>query len=68
MTEEFKAFREQQQVFNQELLEQLKKQQEYINSSLKERDKNLMIAMKESLETQKLLAAASQKKWWQLWK
>jgi DNA-binding transcriptional MerR regulator len=68
MTEEFKAFREQQQVFNQELLEQLKKQQEYINSSLKERDKNLMIAMKESMETQKLLAVANQKKWWKFWK
>jgi len=68
LSKEFKAFREQQDKFNRELLSQLERQQEYINNKLEERDKNLMIAMKESMETQKLLAYNKQKSWWEFWK
>lgn len=64
---EFKSFKEQQQSFNQELIQQLNKQQEYINNKLEERDKTLMIALKESMETQKLLASSKQKSWWKFW-
>lgn len=68
IAEEFKVFREQQEQFNQELLSQLKAQQDYIDNSLKERDKNLLMALRETMETKKLTAAAHQKKWWQFWK
>lgn len=56
---------EKQEAFNEQLLEALKKQQEYIDTRLEERDKNLMIALKESLETKKLIAASQEKSWWQ---
>ncbi|WP_404452047.1 DUF3967 domain-containing protein [Virgibacillus necropolis] len=68
LLDEFKTFQKQQHAFNQELLEQLKKQQGYIDTRLEERDQNLMIAMSQSLETQKQLAATKQKKWWKFWK
>ncbi|MGM0919587.1 MAG: DUF3967 domain-containing protein, partial [Bacillota bacterium] len=32
------------------------------------RDENLMLALKESIETKKMIAAAQQRKWWQFWK
>lgn len=65
---EFKAFQEEQRAFNQELVEQLKNQQHYMDTRLEERDQNLMNAMKQNLETKKQLAATKQKKWWQFWK
>lgn len=44
------------------------KQEEYINT-LKEHDKTLMRAIRESQEVKKMLAAAQeQKKWWKFWK
>ena len=68
---EFKEFKIQQEQFNKELLSQLQKQQEYIQNSLLERDKNLMQAIRETQETQKLIAAAKEeklmKKWWKFW-
>lgn len=68
LLEEFQSFKEQQENFNQELLNLLKQQQEYMDNHLKERDQNLMVALKESLETQRQLASSKQKKWWKFWK
>ncbi|MDK8747717.1 DUF3967 domain-containing protein [Streptococcus agalactiae] len=69
---EFKEFKVQQEQFNKELINQLQKQQEYIQNSLLERDKNLMKAIRETQETQKLIAAAEEekrtKKWWKIWR
>lgn len=59
---EFKEFKIQQEQFNKELLSQLQKQQEYTQSSLLERDKNLMQAIRETQETQKLTAAFEKEK------
>jgi DNA-binding transcriptional MerR regulator len=64
---EFRSFQEQQNAFNKELIEQLKKQNEYINNKLEERDKNLMIAMRETMETQKQIASSKTKTWWKFW-
>lgn len=72
LLEEFQAFREQQEKFNKELLKQLQTQQDYIQHTLKERDQVLTQALRETLETQKLLVATQEqerkKKWWQFWK
>lgn len=71
LMEEFKSFRESQESFNKELLNQLKRQQEYIDGRLEERDRNLMLAIRETLEVKKQLALAEpeqKKKWWEFWK
>lgn len=76
LLKQFQEFKQQQEQFNKELMEQLKKQQEYIQNSVLERDKKLMQALSETLETKKLIAAAREekkdeqpkKKWWQFWK
>lgn len=73
LLDNFEEFKEQQQDFNKELLNQLQQQQDYIKNSLEERDKKLMEAIRESQETRKLIAAAQEeeknkKKWWQIWK
>lgn len=67
LLEEFKTFRKQQESFNKELIDQLNKQQQYINTKLEERDKNLMIAMKESMENKKEIATSKEKAWWKFW-
>lgn len=69
LVNEFKEFRESQNEFNKELLNQLQKQQEYIDSRLEERDQKLMLSLKETLETKKQLALANsqKKKWWKFW-
>ncbi len=77
LLEEFSAFKNEQMDFNKKLLEQLIKQEHYIKNSIEERDKKLMYAMKESMETRRQLAAAveaerekekKKKVWWQFWK
>lgn len=71
LSREFKTFKEEQLAFNQELIKQLKSEREYIQTKLEERDRNLMIAMRETLETQKQLAISNEqpkKRWWQFWK
>lgn len=77
LLEEFSAFKNEQMEFNKKLLEQLIKQEHYIKNSIEERDKKLMIAMKESMKTRRQLAAAAEaekererkkKVWWQFWK
>lgn len=55
-----------QEDFNKELVRQLEKQQLYMNTRLEERDRTLILALKESIETQKQIASTS-KKWWQIW-
>ncbi|MED0675257.1 DUF3967 domain-containing protein [Aneurinibacillus thermoaerophilus] len=69
--QEFADYRTKQEAFNQALLEQLKKQQEYIEKSIKARDEQLMKAIREIQEARLQLAAAEQekkkKKWWRFW-
>lgn len=55
---------ETQQEFNKKILERLDEQERRQN----ERDQNLMNVINQSLEMQKQLAAAKQKKWWEFWK
>ena len=71
-------FRNEQMNFNKTLLEQLQKQDDYIKNSINERDRKLMTALKESIETKKQIAAIAEevekekernrKSWWQFWK
>lgn len=65
-----------QEKFNQLLLQKLaeqnefiKNQQKYIDDRLSKRDEQLMFSLKEVLETKKMIAAAEQskKKWWKVW-
>lgn len=74
LLEEFSTFRNEQMEFNKKLLEQLQKQEHYIKNSIEERDNKLMLALKESMETRRQLAAAAaefekvkRKKWWKFW-
>lgn len=68
LLEEFKSFQEQQMNFNKELIQEIRNQQEYIEDRLEQRDRLLMQSMRETLETRKEIAAASEKKWWHFWK
>ena len=43
--------------FNKSLMEQLAKQENYIKNSINERDRNLLAAMKESMQTRREIAA-----------
>ncbi|GIO25348.1 DUF3967 domain-containing protein [Oceanobacillus sp. J11TS1] len=58
-----------QEEFNAELLEQVRKQQKYIDERLSKRDEALIKAMNEVMDTKRQLAATEQnkKKWWQFW-
>jgi DNA-binding transcriptional MerR regulator len=53
---------DQQERFNRELLSKLDDQQKYIQESLKARDEQLMIAIRETQETKRLIAAAEEAK------
>ncbi|MGN7943241.1 DUF3967 domain-containing protein [Virgibacillus sp. 6R] len=58
---------EKQNKFNEELLKRLEQQQKYIDSKLNERDKILLESLRQSQETQRLLAATAEEKkkpWW----
>lgn len=48
---------DQQEEFNRQLLERLDQQQAYMDKRLAERDERLMIALRKSMETQKMIAA-----------
>ncbi|MER1987402.1 MAG: DUF3967 domain-containing protein, partial [Solibacillus sp.] len=69
LLEVFETFKNNQMQFNQKLLEQLEKQQNYIENSIDERDKKLMLAIRESLESRRQIAAEEEKKksWWKFW-
>lgn len=60
---ELRSFINSQQEFNQQLLKMLE-----IQDRQKERDRSLVFAINQSLETRKKVAAMKQKKWWQFWK
>lgn len=74
----FHEFMQQQQAFNQTLIEELQKRDQYIETTLKSieervnsRDDRLMETMNAVLETKRLLAVAEEqpkKKWYQFWK
>jgi DNA-binding transcriptional MerR regulator len=57
-------FIKQQEEFNKKILERI----ELFEQRQQERDEMLMRSLRESQETQKMLAAAREKKWWQFWK
>ena len=59
---------EQQEAQSRHLLEQLRNRDEYIASKLEQRDRDLMAAIRATQETQKMIAATQQKRWWQFWK
>ena len=62
---------EEQKKITQLLLEQIQKQQEYIDIRLEERDKKLMTAIRENLETKKQLAVTNitkKKQWYRFWR
>ncbi|EWG08398.1 DUF3967 domain-containing protein [Cytobacillus firmus] len=62
-------FIKRQEAFNEALLKRLEEQQQYIDKVLQKRDEVLLNALKETLETKKLIAAeVEKKKWWQFWK
>ncbi|MER2109220.1 MAG: DUF3967 domain-containing protein, partial [Solibacillus sp.] len=63
-------FKNNQMQFNMKLLERLEKQQKYIENSIDERDKKLMLAIRESMETRRQIAAEEEKKksWWKFWR
>lgn len=74
--EEQMQFNKEQMEFNKKLIEQLQQQDHYIKNNLEERDKKLMISIKESMESRRQLAAAieevkeERKKrtpWWKFW-
>ncbi|WP_425265911.1 DUF3967 domain-containing protein [Anoxybacillus pushchinoensis] len=52
-----------QHEFNQQILERLEAQEK----RQAQRDENLMIALRESQEVKKQIAATQQKKWWKFW-
>lgn len=70
LVEEFETFKNNQMQFNMKLLERLEKQQKYIENSIDERDKKLMLAIKESMETRRQIAAEEEKRksWWKFWR
>ncbi|WGE04207.1 DUF3967 domain-containing protein (plasmid) [Bacillus subtilis] len=68
LLEEFSSFKQEQQHFNAELLKQLQSQQDYIKNSIEERDKKLMLALKESQEVKRGIATTKAKNWWEFWK
>ncbi|MEK5409203.1 DUF3967 domain-containing protein, partial [Paenibacillus sp. FSL W8-0439] len=58
-----------QEKFNDELLEQIKKQQEFIDEKLSKRDEAFLSSINKILDTKKEIAATekNQKKWWKFW-
>ena len=84
LLDEFTAYKKEQMQFNKEqmefnkkLIEQLQQQDQYIKNNLEERDKKLMLSMKESMESRRQLAAAieaveeerkNRKPWWKFWR
>lgn len=57
-------FMKSQHEFNQKLLERF----ESLEKRQIERDQNLLIALRETQEAKKQIAATQQKKWWMFWK
>ncbi|KIN45142.1 hypothetical protein B4071_4283 [Bacillus subtilis] len=53
-----------QEDFNRRMAERM----EQFEKRQQERHETLTAALRESLETQKMIAATKQKKWWKFWK
>ena len=53
-----------QNEFNKTILERLEVQEQ----KQKERDENLLLVLRESLEVKQLIAATKEKRWWEFWK
>lgn len=68
LEKELDEFKREQQEFNRKLLDQLKKQQDYIEKSIELRDKKLMEALNEIRDFKKLEAEKNRIKWWKFWK
>lgn len=67
--QQFNEFREQQEDFNKQLLQQITQQQEYIKNSLEKRDRELTETMNKMLESKKeIVSTQESKKWWRFWK
>lgn len=56
---QFEEFKQQQEQFNKQLLNQLKKQQEYINNKLEERDRILIESIREIQEAKQEIASSN---------
>lgn len=72
---QFQEFKDEQMEFNKQLLKELKRKDDYIKNSILERDRKLIAALRESMETRKQIAELSakleeknRKLWWQFWK
>lgn len=71
---QFQEFKDEQMEFNKQLLKELKRKDDYIKNSILERDRKLIAALRESMETRKQIAELSakleknRKSWWQFWK
>jgi len=65
---EIKEFIKIQSEVNKALLDELKETKEYISNKIEERDKALMLSLKETMEVKKLLAGKKKKKWWNIFK
>ncbi|KXZ17541.1 DNA-binding protein [Bacillus nakamurai] len=57
-------FMKRQEEFNRHMAERM----EQFEKRQQERHETLTAALRESLETQRMIAATKQKKWWQFWK
>ncbi|MFE4222465.1 DUF3967 domain-containing protein, partial [Streptomyces sp. NPDC055185] len=57
-------FMKRQEEFNRHMAERM----ERFEKRQQERHETLTAALRESLETQKMIAATKQKKWWKFWK
>jgi DNA-binding transcriptional MerR regulator len=65
---EIKEFIKVQAEVNKSLLTELQDTKKYIANRLEERDQTLMLALKETMETKKLISDRQNKKWWQIFK
>jgi len=75
--QDMKKAMHEQNVIIQSLVDQMKKQQEYIDTKLEERDRKLIAAIRENQDGRKQIAVANdehdrtiptQKQWYQFWK
>lgn len=75
--QDMKKAMHEQNIIIQSLVDQMKKQQEYIDTKLEDRDRKLIAAIRENQEDRKQIAVANdendrmipnQKQWYQFWK
>lgn len=64
--------RKQQEEFNKALIDRLDERDRYIEESIRKRDENLMVVLREIQDSKKQIAAAEEEKeikkpWWKFW-